>query len=155
MLIFSLVGTLFFLTQLLQSGYEMSPLRASLVLVPGLAISVLASFIVIPIARRFSLRSVIAGGLTVSASGLALISQLPAQDGVLLALLAFAAVGLGSGMAETVTNSAVLSAAPPHRRRRRVRHLGDSLRTRRRTRDRSAGQCAQHRLPGAADERCA
>ncbi|GAB3841425.1 MFS transporter [Nesterenkonia populi] len=115
MLIFSLVGTLFFLTQLLQSGYELSPLRASLVLVPGLAVSVLASFIVIPIARRFALRTVISGGLLVSAAGLALVTQLPAQEGVVMALVAFAVLGLGSGLTETLTNDAVLTAAPPAR----------------------------------------
>ena len=115
MLVFALVGTLFFLTQMLQSGYGMSPLHASFVLLPGLLISVVASFIVIPIARRVSLRTVIISGLLLATAGLASLTQLPSAGGAALILVAYAALGLGTGLTETVTNDAILSSAPPQR----------------------------------------
>lgn len=115
MLIFALVGSMFFLPQLLQLGYGMSPLRASLILVPGLVISVLASFLAIPIARATSLRTVIVGGILISASGYAALILVPAESGWLVVMVAFLLIGLGVGLAETMTNDAVLSSAPPHR----------------------------------------
>ncbi|GAA1809645.1 MFS transporter [Nesterenkonia flava] len=115
MLVFSMVGALFFLTQLLQTAYEMRPVHASLVLIPGLILSVVASFIVIPIARRLALRTVIAGGLLIAAAGMASLTLLPVTDGMLVVLIAFALLGLGTGLTETLTNDAILTAAPPHR----------------------------------------
>lgn len=115
MLVFTMVGSLFFLTQLLQTAYEMRPLHASLVLVPGLVISVLASFIVIPIARRFPLRTVIASGLLIAALGIAVLTQLPVTEGMLMVLISFALLGLGTGLTETLTNDAILTAAPANR----------------------------------------
>ena len=115
MLVFALVGSLFFLSQLLQLGYGMNPFDAGLALVPGLAISVLASFAVIPIAKRCSLRGVISAGILIAMSGFVLLTQTPTTDGILLVLIAFALLGLGMGLAETLTNDAVLTAAPPQR----------------------------------------
>lgn len=115
MLVFALVGSLFFLSQLLQLGYGMRPFDAGLALLPGLAVSVLASFIVIPIARRCSLRAVISTGILIAMTGFLLLTQAPTADGILLVLIAFALLGLGMGLAETLTNDAVLTAAPPQR----------------------------------------
>lgn len=115
MLVFALVGSMFFLTQLLQLAYGMSPLRASLVLVPGLLASVVASFVVIPLARRYSLRALVATGILIAGAGFALLIGAPESNGYLVAGLAFLALGTGMGLAETLTNSAVLSSAPAHR----------------------------------------
>lgn len=115
MLVFAMVGSLFFLSQLLQLGYGMSPFDAGLALVPGLVISVLASFVVIPIAKRCSLRAVISTGIVIAMSGFLVLTQIPTTDGILLVLIAFALLGLGMGLAETLTNDAVLTAAPPQR----------------------------------------
>lgn len=115
LLVFAMVGSLFFLSQLLQLGYGMRPLHASLVLVPGLIISVVASFIVIPIARRTSLRTAIVGGILINAAGFLVLATVPTADGAVVALCAFTLLGLGSGLAETMTNDAILTAAPPDR----------------------------------------
>ncbi|GAA1182820.1 MFS transporter [Nesterenkonia xinjiangensis] len=115
MLVFAMVGSMFFLPQLLQLGYGMSPLQASVALVPGLVISVIASFIVIPIARATSLRTVIVGGILIAASGYAVLMLTPVETGWGFVMVSFFLIGLGVGLAETMTNDAVLSSAPPHR----------------------------------------
>ncbi|MDS2172315.1 MFS transporter [Nesterenkonia sp. CL21] len=115
MLVFAMVGSMFFLPQLLQLGYGMSPLHASLMLVPGLVISVAASFLVIPITRATSLRAVIVGGILIAAAGYAVLILAPVEAGWAFVMAAFFLIGLGVGMAETMTNDAVLTSAPADR----------------------------------------
>lgn len=115
MLVFALVGSLFILAQLLQLGYGMSPMQAGLALVPGLLISVLASFLVIPVAKRLALRTVILIGMLFVFTGFILLTQLPEHQGAVVVIIAFGLLGLGTGLAETLTNDAILTAAPPHR----------------------------------------
>jgi DHA2 family multidrug resistance protein-like MFS transporter len=61
MIVFSMVGSLFFLTQYLQLVLGVSPMRAGLVLVPGLVLSVVASLVAARLARHLSLAAIIGG----------------------------------------------------------------------------------------------
>ena len=118
MVVFSLVGSLFFLTQYLQTVLGISPMRAGLVLLPGLLLSVVAGLVAVRIARHMSLATVIGLSLTVSASGFAAFVFTPEENvtlGVTLVVAGFALITTGSGFAETLTNGAIMSAAPPHR----------------------------------------
>jgi MFS transporter, DHA2 family, multidrug resistance protein len=114
-LIFALTASLFFLTQYLQLVADLSPLRAGLVLVPGLALAVIGSFAAVPLRRRLSMGTVIVLGLTVNAAGFLLMTQLSPEGGVVLAAMAFAILGLGTGASDTVTNDAIMTAAPADR----------------------------------------
>ena len=118
MVVFSLVGSLFFLTQYLQLVLGISPMRAGLVLLPGLILSVLAGLVAVRIARHMSLASVIGLSLIVSASGFATFVFTPEGNvtlGVTLVVAGFALIATGSGFTETLTNGAIMSAAPPQR----------------------------------------
>lgn len=115
MIIFSLVSSLFFLTQYLQIGQGISPFNAGLVLVPGLVLSVVTSFVAVRLSRAMGLRSIILLGLAIVVIGFATLTQLPVHDGVVLVSVAFALIGTGTGLAETVTNGAILTSAPPER----------------------------------------
>jgi DHA2 family multidrug resistance protein-like MFS transporter len=111
----ALVGGLFFLSQHLQLVVGLSPLEAGLVLVPGLAVMILAGLGVVPIARRVAPRLVVPAGLLVSAVGyilLALGSGAPGGASALTVAVAFAFLGLGIGAAETVSNELILANAP-------------------------------------------
>ncbi|WP_051415805.1 MFS transporter [Nocardiopsis sp. CNT312] len=117
-MVFSLVASLFFLTQYLQLVLDLSPMRAGFVLVPGLVVSVVASFVAVRLSRRLSLAAVVGGSLTVTSSGFALLvlaSPGAPAAGALIVAAGFALVALGSGLAETLTNGAIMSAAPPER----------------------------------------
>ncbi|WP_017588991.1 MFS transporter [Nocardiopsis ganjiahuensis] len=118
MIVFSLVGSLFFLTQYLQLVLGVSPMRAGLVLVPGLILSVVASLVAARLARHLSLATVIGVSLIVTAAGFGTLVFTPADDlvrGVVLVAAAFVLISLGAGFAETLTNGAIMSAAPPER----------------------------------------
>lgn len=109
-----LTGFLFFAAQLLQLGLGLSPLDAALVLVPGLAVTVIAGFVAVRLARVIAIRALVTGSFLASASGYAL-AAFAGQASVGLVLVAFAVLGLGIGIAETLTNDLVLSAVPANR----------------------------------------
>lgn len=118
MIVFSMVGSLFFLTQYLQLVLGVSPMRAGIVLVPGLVTSVVAGLVAARVARHLSLATVLGVSLTVTAGGFATLLFTPADDvtrGVVLVATAFVLIALGTGFAETLTNGAIMSAAPPKR----------------------------------------
>ncbi|MFI6577418.1 MFS transporter [Nocardiopsis sp. NPDC050513] len=118
MIVFSLVASLFFLTQYLQLVLGVSPMRAGYVLLPGLVLSVLASFVAVRAARRLSLAAVIGSALVVTAAGFAVLvftSEHDAATGVLVVAVGFGLIATGAGFAETLTNGAIMSAAPPQR----------------------------------------
>ncbi|MBE3000697.1 MFS transporter [Nocardiopsis sp. HNM0947] len=118
MIVFAMVGSLFFLTQYLQLVLGVSPMRAGLVLLPGLLLSVVAGLVAARVARRLSLSTVIGVSLLVTASGFATLVFTPVENvtlGVVLISVGFALIATGSGFAETLTNGAIMSTAPPKR----------------------------------------
>ncbi|OIV38944.1 MFS transporter [Mangrovactinospora gilvigrisea] len=115
MAVFALVGCLFFLTQYLQLVQGRSPLASGVLLLPGLACSVVASLLVVRLVRRFPLPVLITCGLLVAAAGYALVVTLGAGTPAGVMVAAFALIGSGIGIAETLTNDAILAAVPPER----------------------------------------
>jgi DHA2 family multidrug resistance protein-like MFS transporter len=113
--VIALVGFLFFVAQHLQLIVGLSPLEAGLALVPGLVAMIAAGLLVVPLAKRFSSRVIVPAGLAVSVLAYVTIA-VTAQDGEVWVLsLAFVALGIGIGMAETVSNELILSSAPPEK----------------------------------------
>lgn len=115
MIVFAMAASLFFLTQYLQLVQGISPLRAGLLLVPGLVMSVLASFLAVRLSRAFRLGTVLASGLALIATGFLALTQAPLDNGALLVAVAFTLIGSGIGLTETLTNDAIMTAAPPTR----------------------------------------
>ncbi|MGB3187386.1 MAG: MFS transporter [Ornithinimicrobium sp.] len=113
--IFAVLGLLFFLPQYLQLVLGLSPLDAGLWMLP-LAVGTIAGSLAAPwLARLYTLRGVISGGMLFAAAGFAL-GALLINDAGLPALLGWTlVVGLGIGMAESLTNDVVVSSAPPER----------------------------------------
>ncbi|WP_046471774.1 MFS transporter [Allosalinactinospora lopnorensis] len=114
-LVFALVASLFYLPQYLQLVLGMAPSRAGLVLVPGLLLSVLMSFVAVLLARRLGLGTIILLALGIISMGYFALTQAPLDNGVLLVAVAFGLIAGGSGLAETLTNDAIMTAVPPER----------------------------------------
>lgn len=110
--IFALVGFLYFVTQHLQLVVGLSPTHAAFVLVPGLAITIVSGLVAAKLASRFKPSYLVAGGLLLNATGF-LIVWLNTEGSVAGIVAAFAVLGAGVGMAETISNDLILSAAPP------------------------------------------
>ncbi|MDS1269600.1 MFS transporter [Lipingzhangella sp. LS1_29] len=114
-LTFALVAALFALTQYLQLVLGLNPMRAGLVLLPGMVLTVAASFVAAPLARRVPMGTLLASGLGMATLGFAVMTQLSPDGGAPLVMAGFAVLGIGVGFTDTVTNDAILSEAPPHR----------------------------------------
>lgn len=110
--IFALVGFLYFITQHLQLVVGLSPTHAAFVLVPGLAITIVSGLLAASLASRFKPANLVSIGLLLNAAGF-LIVWLNTDGSVLGIIAAFAVLGAGVGMAETISNDLILTAAPP------------------------------------------
>ncbi len=111
--VISLVGFLYFVSQHLQIIAGLSPVEAGLALLPGLIAMIIAGLVVVPISRRVHPRLLVPAALALSAGGY-LVVAFGASDGSTAAVIvAFTMLGVGIGMAETVSNELILSSAPP------------------------------------------
>ena len=110
--VIALVGFLFFVSQHLQLIAGLSPVQAGLALAPGLVAMIAAGLSVVPIARRVHPRVLVPSAVALSAAGY-LVIALTAGDGVAGVAIAFVLLGIGIGVAETVSNELILSSAPP------------------------------------------
>jgi DHA2 family multidrug resistance protein-like MFS transporter len=111
----ALVGFLFFVAQHLQLIMGLSPLDAGVALVPGLVAMIAAGLIVVPIAKRWSPRVIVPGALSLSVVGYLVVAATAGTGSTGAITAAFVALGIGIGMAETVSNELILSSAPPEK----------------------------------------
>ena len=110
---FALIGDAVFLTQYLQSVLGMSPLRAALWSVAPSALVAGAAPVAAVLAQRFGRHRVLAGALLVAASGFAVLTRIPAVDGLVPALIGAALLAVGLVSAITlVTELAMISIDP-------------------------------------------
>ncbi|WP_125613412.1 MFS transporter [Specibacter cremeus] len=110
--VFALVGFLYFITQHLQLVLGMSPTAAAYVLVPGLVISIATGLAAAPLSKLVRPAYLAVGGLLLNAAGF-LVVWLNTSGSVAGVILAFAVLGAGVGVSETISNDLILSAAPP------------------------------------------
>ncbi|GAA1995087.1 MFS transporter [Nakamurella flavida] len=113
--IFALVGFLFFVSQHLQLVLGLSPLQAGLTLLPGLVGSVAAGLAVVPLTRWISPRIIMAAGFALSAVAYGIVIVVADNPTAAGLTAAFVVLSAGIGAAETLSNDAVLTAAPPAR----------------------------------------
>ncbi|SCD57215.1 MFS transporter, DHA2 family, multidrug resistance protein [Streptomyces sp. DfronAA-171] len=110
--VLGLSGLVFFLSQFLQLVQGRTPLAAGLAELPSAIGAVGAGLVAGLVARRFSVRAVVSGGLAAIGVALAAVvfigehTSYPLLGGVLLV------VGLGAGFSFTVTADVILSAVP-------------------------------------------
>ncbi|WP_224387573.1 MFS transporter [Pseudonocardia sp. ICBG1293] len=112
---FGLTGLLFFSAQYLQLVVGYSPLQAGLLLLPGFVVTVVAGLAAARLARRFALHQLVATGLALVLTGYVVCLFLQVDSAVVLLMSAAVLIGAGIGLSETVTNDAILAAAPPER----------------------------------------
>ncbi|WP_313279813.1 MFS transporter [Timonella senegalensis] len=115
MSVLAMAGMVYYLSQYLQLVLGYSPLNAGFYLLPGLFATIASGLFAVRLANRFPLRVLIPVGLGLSMLGFATAAQLGAHSSVWLLVGAFFMVGLGVGLAETLTNDAILASVPPHK----------------------------------------
>ncbi|APE32670.1 MFS transporter [Nocardia mangyaensis] len=113
--VFALAGVLFFGSQYLQLVLGRSPLDAGLLMVPGLVASVVGSLTAALLVRRWRAVVVLGGALVVTALGAAAFFAVDASSGAGAFVLGFTGIGLGAGVAMTVSADLVVGSAPAER----------------------------------------
>lgn len=106
-----LTGFLFLGAQLLQLVLGLSAMDAALVLLPGLVATVVAGFVAVKLVRYIAIRVLVTASFVASATGYA-ITAFTDVPTVMSVAIAFAVMGVGIGMAETLTNDVMLSSVP-------------------------------------------
>ncbi|MPY61124.1 MFS transporter [Streptomyces spongiae] len=110
--ILGLSGLVFFLSQYLQLVQGRRPFEAGLAELPAAVGAVAAGLVAGSFARRFSVRSVVAGGLAAVGLALAALTVVDQSTGYPLIGTALLVVGVGAGFSFTVTADVILSGVP-------------------------------------------
>ncbi|WP_405909636.1 MULTISPECIES: MFS transporter [unclassified Streptomyces] len=110
--ILGLSGLVFFLSQYLQLVQGRGPFEAGLAELPAAIGAVAAGLIAGTVARRFSVRAVVSGGLGAVGLALAALTLLDQSTGYPLLGTALLVVGIGAGFSFTVTADVILSSVP-------------------------------------------
>ncbi|WP_315770732.1 MFS transporter [Rhodococcoides kroppenstedtii] len=113
--IFALSGLLFFFSQYLQLAREMSPLQAGLAQLPVSLAAMSVVFVVGTSLRWLGRGRAISSALAVGAVGLGLLSFAESANSFFWIALALVPVGLGIGLAETLSVDAVVTAVKPEK----------------------------------------
>ncbi|MFF1911288.1 MFS transporter [Streptomyces sp. NPDC058239] len=110
--ILGLSGLVFFLSQFLQLVQGRGPLEAGLAELPAAVGAVTAGLIAGLAARRYSVRSVVTGGLGAIGLALAAVTLIHKETAYPLIGVVLLVVGVGAGFAFTVTSDVILSSVP-------------------------------------------
>jgi DHA2 family multidrug resistance protein-like MFS transporter len=111
--VFALSGVLFFFSQYLQLARHLSPLQAGIAQLPVALASMAAVLLVGFLLARLGRGRAIALALLIGAAGLGLLAALESSEQLGWVLLALVPLGLGIGIAETLSVDAVVSAVRP------------------------------------------
>lgn len=115
MAVFSISGLIFFVSQYLQLVLELSPMTAGLYLLPGAAATIVMGLAAVVLARVAPIWVLIPAGLLLATLGYLLGTTLTGSSSVGVIVVIFVLVGGGAGLAETLTNDAILASVPPER----------------------------------------
>ncbi|MEN3583687.1 MFS transporter [Streptomyces sp. ZYX-F-203] len=110
--ILGLSGLIFFLSQYLQLVQGRGPLEAGLAELPAAAGAVAAGLVAGRAARRFSVRSVVSGGLAAVGLALAVLTFVGRNTAYPMLGTVLLVVGVGAGLSFTVTSDVILSGVP-------------------------------------------
>ncbi|MEV0172336.1 MFS transporter [Streptomyces sp. NPDC050803] len=110
--ILGLSGLVFFLSQYLQLVQGRGPFEAGLAELPAAVGAVAAGLVAGRVARRFSVRAVVSGGLAAVGLALAALTVLDRSTGYPLLGAALLVVGIGAGFSFTVTADVILGSVP-------------------------------------------
>jgi DHA2 family multidrug resistance protein-like MFS transporter len=110
-----IAGILLFVAQYLQLVLGLSPLEAGLWTVPSAGGLIAGSILAPLIVRRVLPAYVIAGGLTLSAAGLGLLTQVAGDSDLALIVTASVVIALGIAPVGTLGTDLIVGSAPPER----------------------------------------
>jgi EmrB/QacA subfamily drug resistance transporter len=115
LVIFSLMGSLFLLTQYLQFALGYSPLQAGVRIMPIAGILLVAAPLSSVLAERLGTRVVVTVGMGLIAGGLFALARTSVHGTYATAFPGFALLGLGTGLAFAPSTESIMGSLPPDR----------------------------------------
>jgi EmrB/QacA subfamily drug resistance transporter len=109
---FALMGTIFFLTQYIQSVMGYTPFQAGVRIIPVAAGLMVAAGAAPKLVARFGIRTVVAAGLTGVAGSLVLLSQAHVDSGYGIVAAVLVTMGVGMGLAMAPATDSVMGSLP-------------------------------------------
>ncbi len=109
---FALMGTIFFLTQYIQSVMGYTPFQAGIRITPVAGGLMVAAGLAPKLVARFGVRTIVAAGLTVVAVSMLLLSQAQVDSGYGLVAAVLVTMGLGLGLAMAPATDSVMGSLP-------------------------------------------
>lgn len=113
--VFAFTGLLFFLPQYLMLVRGMGSAEAGLWMIPLAAAAVTGTLLATILTKAVSVRTVIMMGLSLVIGALIVSTRLDTAETMVLFALLSTMFGIGVGLAETLTNDVILTAAPSNR----------------------------------------
>lgn len=108
------IGFLFFAAQFLQLVAGLDPMAAAFALVPGLISSIGCGFLAVGLVRVIAPNIVVGASFAFAGVGYA-IAAFTGTPSAATIVVAFVLMGVGIGLAETLTNDLMLDAVPAHK----------------------------------------
>lgn len=115
MSIFAFAGLIFFMSQHLQFVEGKGPFEASMSLIPGAIASIVMGLLAVSLAKYVPIHRLIPLGILLATTGYLLGATLHVGSPGFVIMIVFGLVGAGAGLAETLTNDAILAAVPAER----------------------------------------
>jgi MFS transporter, DHA2 family, multidrug resistance protein len=113
--LFAVFGVDLFIAQYLQLVLGMGPFEAGLWTLPSAAGFIVGSMLAPVIARAVRPAALVAGGLAVTALGLAILTQVGAGSGLVVLVTGSVVMALGAAQVVTLSTDLIVGAAPPER----------------------------------------
>jgi DHA2 family multidrug resistance protein-like MFS transporter len=108
-------GIYLFLAQYLQLVLGMTPLEASIALLPSNILGIAGTMAAPFLARRFRNIYVMTAGMLIAASGILLLSQVESGTPLPVVVSSFVLMSMGFSLAMTLTTDVIMTVAPPER----------------------------------------
>jgi DHA2 family multidrug resistance protein-like MFS transporter len=111
----TLGGIYFLIAQYLQLVLGLSPLHAGLALLPTTVTGIIGSMIAPALVKHFEHRTLIAGGMLLTAAGMVAMAVMHPSSGLTILVSAYVVMSFGINVAITLTTDNIMSVAPPER----------------------------------------
>jgi Na+/melibiose symporter-like transporter len=113
MVYFAMFGSMFLVTQYLQTVLGYSPLEAGLRMLPAAGVMLVTAPLAPRLVERIGTKLVVGGGLLVASVGLVAMSRVPVSDGYGHLLVAMTLMTMGMGLVMAPATESIMGSLPP------------------------------------------
>jgi Na+/melibiose symporter-like transporter len=113
MVFFAMFGSMFLMTQYLQTVLGYSPLGAGIRMLPMSGVMITTATLAPRIVERLGTKVVVGTGLLIAATGVAALSAVPVSDGYLHLVVSMSILSFGMGLTMAPATESIMGSLPP------------------------------------------